>query len=157
MGSICFKSISQAEKLEIMRSAQLDNDLEGALKLDKRVIRLLLLGTGESGKSTLFKQMELLYTDGFTDSNRLNFSNVIRKNLLDSAQCLINGVHKFGLELDSERVVEAANYVSNLNGFSLSSILPQIEDSIKILWNESHAIQEVYRRRNEINLSDSTE
>jgi len=44
----------------------LDKEYEAA----KQINKLLLLGTGESGKSTLFKQMIKLYGVGFSDQDR---------------------------------------------------------------------------------------
>lgn len=47
----------------------------------KKVIKLLLLGTAGSGKTTVLKQMKLLKADGFSDDDRKEFVKIIRKNI----------------------------------------------------------------------------
>jgi hypothetical protein len=70
---------------------------------DNRVLKILLLGPGESGKSTIFKQMHLLYgTDGFNDAVRHNFKQVIRKNVVEWMQGLIKAAERFKLPFESK-------------------------------------------------------
>ncbi|TBU49747.1 G-protein alpha subunit [Dichomitus squalens] len=51
------------------------------LRKSKQDIRLLLLGQAESGKSTLQKQFQLLYTPGSLDAERLSWRTVIYFNI----------------------------------------------------------------------------
>lgn len=46
--------------------------------------RLLLLGAGESGKSTIVKQMRILHVNGFSDSERKQKIEDIKKNIRDA-------------------------------------------------------------------------
>ena len=46
-------------------SLEIDNELAKSKENDELSIKILLLGAGESGKSTLFKQMNILYGDSF--------------------------------------------------------------------------------------------
>jgi G-protein alpha subunit len=48
-------------------SEAIDRQLFEDHKKEHDIIKLLLLGAGESGKSTLFKQMTMLYGTGFTE------------------------------------------------------------------------------------------
>lgn len=51
---------SEEEKTQTKQSRAIDKKMkEGALQ-DEKVIKLLLLGAGESGKSTLLKQMRFV-------------------------------------------------------------------------------------------------
>ena len=43
-----------------LKSKQLEEELERQQQQENAIIKLLVLGTGESGKSTVFKQMKIL-------------------------------------------------------------------------------------------------
>jgi energy-coupling factor transporter ATP-binding protein EcfA2 len=60
--------------------------------------KLLLLGAGESGKSTLLKQLRILYGKGFSPEERAALRGVIHANTITCIQMLITvGTYKIGL------------------------------------------------------------
>lgn len=50
-----------------VRSRQLDKELQSAHNDFQKAIKILLLGTGESGKTTIIKQMKVLHINGFSE------------------------------------------------------------------------------------------
>lgn len=46
--------------------------------------RLLLLGAGESGKSTIVKQMRILHVNGFSEPEKKQKIEDIKKNIRDA-------------------------------------------------------------------------
>ena len=55
-------------------------------------MRILLLGTGESGKSTFLKQMRIVHADGFSTIERLNFRSDVYVNILRSMKVLVGAL-----------------------------------------------------------------
>lgn len=55
------------------RSRELDKQLKNEGKKLQRVMQLLLLGTGESGKSTIIKQMQIIHINGFSEKYATQF------------------------------------------------------------------------------------
>jgi guanine nucleotide-binding protein subunit alpha len=45
---------------------------------------MLLLGAGESGKSTILKQMKLIHEGSYTDKERENYKEIIYSNTVQS-------------------------------------------------------------------------
>ena len=62
---------------------------------------VLISGPGESGKSTIFKQIKIIYMNGFTKDDLLNTRLAIYSNLM---QCLTNvctAMRKLGIPSDN--------------------------------------------------------
>lgn len=58
---------------------------------DKEV-KVLLLGSGESGKSTIVKQMKILHKNGFSESEAYEYKPFVYKNVLDCVKNVINAI-----------------------------------------------------------------
>lgn len=65
-------------------------------------------GAGESGKSTLVKQMKIIHNDGFTKDELRSFRPTVMDNLLSSMKYVLSGMGLLRINLQSFR-----NKVSN--------------------------------------------
>lgn len=64
---------------------------------DQQVIKLLLLGAGESGKSTIFKQFQKLYSeDGMAEEEKAGFIPNVYNNTIVAIKTLSDNVGKYG-------------------------------------------------------------
>jgi len=65
----------------------------------KGEIKMLLLGAGESGKSTIWKQMKIIHLEGFTDEELItNYKPAVIENVVQLFQGLAECVKKKGRE-----------------------------------------------------------
>lgn len=55
-------------------------------------VKVLLLGSGESGKSTVVKQMKILHKDGFSQEELYEYKPFVFKNVLDCIKNIINAI-----------------------------------------------------------------
>lgn len=56
-------------------------------------------GAGESGKSTIFKQMKILYGTSFSDDERKNISPSVCSNTIGSMKTLLQAAEDFDIEV----------------------------------------------------------
>ena len=105
-----------AMSLEIARSREIESTLAQDHEKDRQVIKLLLLGAGESGKSTIFKQMRILYGKGFSEEDRRSFIPVVHANVISSARTLLQYATEWG--------VPVGNKVRPTPGAILDATLP---------------------------------
>lgn len=80
---------AKQRKLEKDRSKNLDAQTKKQEQEDKKIKKLLLLGAGESGKSTLFKQMITLYGKGFTMEDKKGYIPIIYNNTITAIKTLV--------------------------------------------------------------------
>ena len=65
-------------------------------------VSLILLGAAQSGKSTLFRQLELLHGNCFnTIYDRIGYRPIINENLLMAMHTLIKQLPNYQLSLES--------------------------------------------------------
>ena len=78
---------------------RINSEIERGLRSEQAKRRfekkLLLLGPGESGKSTILKQMKIIHSSGFNDAERLAYKDAIWCNTVQSMQALLEAFEKF--------------------------------------------------------------
>jgi len=78
----------------------IEENLLQSMEEAKRTVKCLLLGTGESGKSTFIKQMKILHMNGFDEHERARYARVIQQNTLDSMQTLCAACQQLNIEIE---------------------------------------------------------
>ena len=81
--------MSAAEVELARKSRMLEKMMQQQAQKDQERVKLLILGAGESGKSTLFKQMKVLYGKPPTGAERRAQRGQIHANVLSSVQALL--------------------------------------------------------------------
>ncbi|RWS28220.1 Eka-Go1 protein-like protein [Leptotrombidium deliense] len=87
------------------RSLEIDRQLNEMARQEKQVIKILLLGAEESGKSTLVKQMKIIHNDGFTKEELLSFMPTVRHNLLASMKYVLLGMSILKIKIHPQNKV----------------------------------------------------
>lgn len=134
---------AKARSREIERNMQDDNTTE------QQINKLLLLGAGESGKSTLFKQMIEIYGAGFPDSERATYAAIIYNNVISSMQDLCKAAPEHGGPIHAK---DAFQLVTALKGNEEVDMV--LAGHLKKLWADP-GIQVAYKNRSKFQLTDS--
>jgi GTPase SAR1 family protein len=150
----------QRQRNEAIRNKWLDDMLSKDRQQDNEVVKLLFLGTGESGKSTLLKQMAIIHGQGFNVKDRDDYKAQVRTNLLQNIRLLIQNAPKIAQEtkdpscnIQSAAAQTAATHLAQIR-FD-SEIVPQLADDIKTVWHDP-GIQKTCKFGNLFSLPDST-
>lgn len=85
---------------------RIEQSLQQEKDKSKSEIKLLLLGAGESGKSTVLKQLKLMHQGGFTHQERLRYTQVIWADAIQSMKILVIQARKLGIQLDCDDPVK---------------------------------------------------
>jgi hypothetical protein len=83
---------------EVAKSTGIDRELDRMKQQEELKVKLLLLGAGESGKSTIFKQMRILYGSQRSDDDLRMYGVVIRSNVITAIRKLCGLLRSLELE-----------------------------------------------------------
>lgn len=123
MGSLCGKDERTHEEKEIAEQEKaankaLKNKLAKDQMEDTKWLKLLLLGAGDSGKSTLFKQMKTLQKP-MPMEDRMQVKQVVHQNVIEAMQVLLAGVdilqNKKGMTIEVKTMAQQARIMGLTN------------------------------------------
>lgn len=70
----------------------------------KKFLWSYLLGTGGSGKSTIFKQIQIIHQNAFQPEECKKYTDLIYKNTLQAIRTLIEQAPKLNFEIEKDVV-----------------------------------------------------
>ncbi|XP_024858713.1 guanine nucleotide-binding protein subunit alpha-13 [Kryptolebias marmoratus] len=88
--SVCFPNcfLTSGEAEQLRKSKEIDKDIHRDKTYVKRLVKILLLGAGESGKSTFLKQMRIIHGQDFDQKAKEEFRATIFSNVIKVTQAL---------------------------------------------------------------------
>ena len=144
--------LSAESKEALRRSRHIDSILSKEKQLYKRTQKILLLGSGESGKSTFLKQMKIIHGDGFSADLLLEYQQTIYMNLVKGMKVLVDAGCKLGIAFSEPESTAYAQLVYAFNGRELDELtFLEYSDAVKGLWQDK-GILTAFDRRNEFQL-----
>ncbi|KAI8894049.1 G-protein alpha subunit-domain-containing protein [Globomyces pollinis-pini] len=152
----------------IKKSSKIDQEIYRA-KIEfeslKSIPKLLILGTGDSGKTTFLKQLSILDGQGFTPLEKTNFRNQIIIQIIQSIHIIAQICQDLNLlnsmDIDFLRNMDTLNQ-SNLNGlerilntnclnpaFLIGYRYEMVTHGEYLIRNAGHYVQDNYELSNE--------
>lgn len=116
-------------------------------------MKLLLLGAGESGKSTFLKQMRIIHGIKFEPELMREYQHVIYQNIVRGMQVLVDAREKLDITWENPAIEIAAERARKfLHGNDLDAeCFEEYAPTIQILWQD-RAIRRAYERRSEFQI-----
>ncbi|CAH0554507.1 unnamed protein product [Brassicogethes aeneus] len=153
----CLRFKFTPEELEQRyKSQEIDKMIEKDKQAMKRQVKLLLLGAGESGKSTFLKQMRIIHGINFESHLIKDFQQVIYQNVIKGLKVLVDARDKLGIPWgDTSNTELGREFLVVDNNFDQRRFI-KLCPLVARLWQDS-GIRRAYDRRREFQLSDSVE
>lgn len=136
---------------EAQKAVELENELLRDRLAALFNFKVLILGAGESGKSTVVKQLKLIHNRKLTDVELKHTGDCLHKNVLDCMNALVGACKDFGYNIPEEHG-DTLDLLQNINGGDRLTYDQSV--SITNLFNDE-SIQKAYARRNEFWLLDA--
>ena len=97
---------SPEERAALKASKELEKQMKSDFNKERQKIKLLLLGAGESGKSTIFKQMRILYGAALSEEEKVQITPVVYANTISSMKILVNETFNMGYDKDVSKILK---------------------------------------------------
>ncbi|CAB0039577.1 unnamed protein product [Trichogramma brassicae] len=107
---VCASS-SHLDKAAAERSKKIDKDLRAEGERIANEVKLLLLGAGESGKSTIVKQMKIIHETGYSVEECNQYKSVVYSNTIQSLITIIRAMESLQIKFaDPNKYAIAREY-----------------------------------------------
>ncbi|CAJ0950925.1 unnamed protein product, partial [Mesorhabditis belari] len=147
---------SKEGKEMAQRSREIERQLNADKKAKANMIKLLLLGAGECGKSTVLKQMQILHSNGFTEDEINEKKAIIFGNTVSSMCTILKAMDTIlKLQIDPIREDDKSMvYKVQEMGQEAEPITLELAQALQRLWDDP-GVKKGYEMRAEYQLTDS--
>ncbi|KAF7688535.1 guanine nucleotide-binding protein subunit alpha-11-like [Silurus meridionalis] len=146
-----------SEEREAQRIHQeIERQIRMSRKQEDKQVKLLLLGTGESGKSTFIKQMRIIYGKGYSEDDRKTFTRPIFENIFVAVQAMIEAMNTLQITFKNENNSSYAEMLLSVTPEQMTSMDKHYAEAICSVWQDPR-MKLCYDRRREYQLSDSAQ
>ncbi|XP_041847570.1 guanine nucleotide-binding protein G(olf) subunit alpha isoform X2 [Melanotaenia boesemani] len=143
------------EKAQRETNKKIEKQLQKERQAYKATHRLLLLGAGESGKSTIVKQMRILHVNGFNAEEKKQKVQDIRKNVKDAIVTIVSAMSTLipPVPLANPEDQFRIEYIKSIAPLSDFDYSQEFFDHAKKLWDDE-GVKACFERSNEYQLID---
>ncbi|KAK1770941.1 guanine nucleotide-binding protein alpha-2 subunit [Phialemonium atrogriseum] len=151
---MCFGGRDKGDGAGAARSHELDKMIRADEKRMAKEVKLLLLGAGESGKSTILKQMRLIYSQGFSKNERLEWKPVVFNNVVQAFRLISDAMNELGIKFENEDNENMAHIMVDYEMNPNEPLPLDYLEPIKNLWVDS-GVKAAIAKGNEFALHDN--
>jgi len=149
-----FSPSSPEEAAKIAANNEINKKLTEDKKTMERTVKLLLLGSGESGKSTFIKQLKIISGEDYHDNDRRSYVPVIRSNVLEAIRSILAAMTTLYIEFEDQERADDRAAVLTYDPNTAFENMP-VEAIIK-LWSDG-GVKQCFDRSREYQLIDSAQ
>ncbi|XP_078462584.1 guanine nucleotide-binding protein G(s) subunit alpha-like isoform X2 [Lampetra planeri] len=134
---------------------RIERELQKDKQLYRATHRLLLLGAGESGKSTIVKQMRILHVNGFNADEKKQKIQDIKRNIRDAIVAITSAMSTLvpPVALANPENQMRVDYIQKVASQPDFELTQEFFDHVKALWQDE-GVRMCYERSNEYQLID---
>jgi len=137
----------------------LDDKLEIDGLENKLNLKILLLGSGESGKSTILKQLKLIHKIELKNDEKEEYKTGLKINALQCMNILAEQLHSHDLEFELPESKEYSRLLKTAEELSLNDddnhFTKEVANAIDFLWSKEPAIKKIWEKRNDFWIMDA--
>ena len=120
----------------------IDSQIKAELAQPQRRINILLLGASDSGKSTLYKQMKIIFKRSFTNEEMLAFKPILFRNAIESLIRIVRLMNIQEIEFEtSENEVNAKRLLEveldEYDDKSMMMLKKRLGKAMRKLWDDN--------------------
>ncbi|XP_070271863.1 guanine nucleotide-binding protein subunit alpha-15 isoform X1 [Myotis yumanensis] len=150
----CPWCLTEEEKTAARIDQEINKILLEQKKRDRGELKLLLLGPGESGKSTFIKQMRIIHGAGYSEEDRKGFRPLVYQNIFASMRAMIEAMDQLQIPFSRPESKNYASLVMSQDPYKVNTFEKRYAVAMQWLWSDG-GIRACYERRREFHLLDS--
>lgn len=152
-------SPNQKQSKQNKSKTQTTKSTKSSAQDSKPEYKMLLLGSGESGKSTILKQIKIIHQNGFSKRELYDYKPFVFKNICECAEAIIKALRKFNLDDDLQTMTnddldKILEYEVPMDEDSKTMTFA-LGDKMKTLIKEPMVVKLLEEHRGEFYLMDS--